>query len=220
MFSEAAVPALNDEPVFMRYRAFINFIRPTTQAPDQSGSAQLHAGIYQLAVEEVRDHDLGRYNFHRFETEVQQRFPGLGRDQRLTVHGLMAVTNAGAVVPYYLQYTLGGGGGLSAFRPEMLGTDGTKDTLRSYQNYRFRDRDVLLLQAEYRVPLHKFVSATVFYDAGQVAGRAQDLFDGLKQGTGFSVSYVHKGSDLVRFDVGYGGGEGTHYFWGFGGPRF
>ena len=206
VFHPSDVPALQDDPVFARYRGFAEFAHST--------------GTYQIAMEAVRDHDLGRYNFHRVETEVQQRFAGFKPGHRLTLHGLMAVTNSDAVVPYYLQYTLGGGGGLKAFRPDMLGSDGTKATLRGYQNYRFRDRDILLMQAEYRIPVHKNVDATVFYDAGQVAGRASDLFDGAKQGTGFSLSYMRKGAALGRIDVGYGSGEGIHVFWSSEGLGF
>jgi outer membrane translocation and assembly module TamA len=116
-------------------------------------------------------------------------------------------------------YTLGGNS-LGAFRPNTLGTDGTRATLRGYQNYRFRDRDMLLMQAEYRIPLRKAVDATVFYDAGQVGGRAGALFKDFKQGTGFSLNYMRKGVALARLDVGYGSGEGIHTFWGFDGLRF
>jgi len=133
------------------------------------------------------------------------------------VHGLMAVTNDDANVPFYLQYTLGGGGGLSAFRANTIGTDGTRATLRGFQNYRFRDKDIVLLQGEYRVPLHKSVDATVFVDAGQVAPTASRLFNDWKKGTGFSLSYMRKSAALARLDVGYGSGEGMHFFWGFGG---
>jgi outer membrane translocation and assembly module TamA len=129
------------------------------------------------------------------------------------------VTNQGAVVPYYLQYTLGGNS-LSAFRPNTIGSDGTKATLRGFQNYRFRDRDLLLMQAEYRVPLRANVDATVFYDAGQVAGRVPDLFKDIKQGGGLSVSYMRGGVALVRLDAGHGSGEGLHIFWSFGGFGF
>ena len=52
-------------------------------------------------------------------------------------------------------YTLGGSGGLKSFRPDMLGRDGTRATLRGFRNFRFRDRDMLLMQAEYRIPVHQ-----------------------------------------------------------------
>ena len=216
IFLPVEVPALNDDPTFTRYRGFVEFYYP--QAADSADEG--YRATYQIAGEAFRDRDLNRYNFHRFETETKQRFRGFRPGQRLTVHGLMALTNSDGLVPYYLQYTLGGGGGLSAFRPDMLGTDGSMATVRSYQNYRFRDRDIVLMQAEYRIPLGRSIDATVFYDAGQVAGRAADLFDGFKQGTGFSLSYMHKGATLGRVDVGYGAGEGLHFFWGFGGFNF
>jgi hypothetical protein len=210
------VPGVNDAPNFGRYRGYAEVIYPVFADP-AADVFNNYQGTYQVAIESVRDTDRGRFNFHRFETEVQQRFPGFGPSQRLTLHGLMAATNSSGVVPFYLQYTLGGGGSLDAFRANTIGTDGTKATLRSFHEYRFRDRNVLLMQAEYRVPLHKMVDATVFVDTGRVAPMVSDLFGGLKAGTGFSLSYMRNKAALARMDVGYGSGEGMHVFWTFGG---
>ena len=172
--------------------------------------------MYQVALEAVRDHSDGRHNFHRWEAEVQQRIPGLRPGQRLTLHGLVASTNTNADVPYYMLYTLGGTGGLKAFRPDLLGSDGTRATLRGVRNYRFRDRDLVLMQAEYRIPLHRNIHSTVFVDVGQVAPQVSQLFNDLKTSTGFSLSYMRKGRALGRMDVGFGAGEGVHVFWSFG----
>ncbi len=57
----------------------------------------------------------------------------------------------------------------------------------------------------------------MFVDAGQVAPRTSELFSDLRTSTGFSVSYVRKGRTVGRLDVGFGGGEGVHMFWSFGG---
>jgi hypothetical protein len=217
LFAPATVPGFNADPVFTRYRGYTEFVYPVLAAPQSDDNFQGYQGIYQLAVESVHDTDAGHYDFHRWETEVQQRFAGFRPGHRFTLHGLMAVTNADANVPFYLQYTLGGGGGLSAFRADTIGSDGTRATLRGYQNYRFRDKDIVLMQGEYRVPLHKAVHATVFVDAGQVAPTASRLFNDWKTGTGFSLSYMRRGAALARLDVGYGSGEGMHFFWGFGG---
>jgi hypothetical protein len=120
-FSPATVPGLDATPLFGRYRGFAELTYPLRANPNRpDGVDQGYQGIYQVAVESARDNDAGRYNFHRLETEVQQRFRGFRDGHRLTLHGLMAVTNPGAVVPFYMQYTLGGGG-LSAFRPDTLG---------------------------------------------------------------------------------------------------
>ena len=215
-FSESEVPGFSATPTFGRYRGFAELIYPVVHDPDAPDTPETYTATYQLAVESVRDHSSGRHSFHRWEGEVQQRFPGLRPGQRLTLHGFIASTNRDADVPFYLLYTLGGSGGLKAFRPDLLGGDGTRATLRGYRNFRFRDRDVLLMQAEYRVPLHRTLQASVFVDAGQVAPRTSKLFTDLRTSTGFSLSYMRKGKSLGRLDVGFGGGEGVHLFWSFG----
>jgi hypothetical protein len=202
MFLPVEVPGFAADPLFTWYRGYVELTHGQQQ------------GIHQLAFETVQDHDGGRFSFQRVEVEAREQFAGFRAGQRLTLHGLLGVTNNDAVVPYYLQYTLGGNS-LNAFRPNTIGSDGTKATLRGVQNYRFRDRDLLVMQAEYRIPLLKAVDATIFYDTGQVAGRVSDLFKDIKQGAGFSVSYMRKGAALIRLDVGHGSGEGLHLFWSF-----
>jgi hypothetical protein len=216
VFLPATVPGFSAEPTFGRYRGFAEVVYPAIGAPGSPDRTNSYRGAYQVAVEAVRDHDSGRHNFHRWETEIQQRIPGLKRGQRLTLHGFLASTNTGSDVPFYMLYTLGGSGGLKSFRPDLLGGDGTRATLRSFRNFRFRDRDLVLMQAEYRIPLMEHVHATVFVDSGQVAPRTSELFKDLRTGTGFSLSYVRNGRSLARVDVGYGGGEGVQIFWSFG----
>ena len=216
VFAPASVPGFDAEPTFGRLRGFVEFRHPTRGDPGTPDEADSYHGAYQLAFEAVRDLESGRHDFHRWETEVQQRIPGFRPDQRLTLHGFLASTNTGADVPFYMLYTLGGSGGLKTFRPDMLGGDGTRASLRGFRNYRFRDRDLVLMQAEYRIPLHRRVHTSVFVDAGQVAPRTSELFSDLRTNTGFSLSYVRKGKTVGRMDVGFGGGEGVHLFWSFG----
>lgn len=217
VFTASSVPGFSAEPIFGRYRGFAELIYPLLTAPAVADAPEQYGGSYQVAVEAVRDHDSGQHSFHRWETEVQQRIPGFRPRQRLTLHGFLATTNSDADVPFYMLYTLGGSGGLKAFRPDLLGSDGTRATLRSFRNFRFRDRDLVLMQAEYRIPIVRKVYATVFVDAGQVAPRTSELFKDLRTGTGFSLSYVQKGKPIGRMDVGYGSGEGVRVSWSFGG---
>ena len=213
VFGSESVPGFAAEPTFGRYRGFVEFSPPESDTPE---NANRYRSAYQIAFEAVRDHQSGQHNFHRWETEVQQRFPGLRTDQRLTLHGFLASTNSDADVPFYMLYTLGGSGGLKTFRPDMLGSDDSRASLRGFNNFRFRDRNLVLMQAEYRIPLHKYVHSTVFVDAGQVAPRTSQLFSDLRANTGFSLSYMRKGRAVGRMDVGFGGGEGVHVFWSFG----
>ena len=215
-FGDTSVPGLAAEPTFGRYRGFVELSQPAADGSDMPAHGDSYRGAYQLAFEAVRDYDSGQHNFHRWETEVQQRIPGLRPGQRLTLHGFLATTNSGSDVPFYMLYTLGGSGGLKTFRPDMLGGDDTRASLRGFNNFRFRDRNLVLMQAEYRIPLHKYVHSTVFVDAGQVAPRTSALFSDLRANTGFSLSYMKKGRTVGRMDVGFGGGEGVHVFWSFG----
>ncbi len=216
VFPDESVPVLAGQPRFSRYRGFIEFLHPVLDNPESLDDLSRYRGAYQVAFEEVRDHDSGRHNLHRWELETQQRIPGFRSNQRLTLHGFLASTNNSADVPFYLLYTLGGTGGLKTFRPDMLGGDGTRATLRGFRNFRFRDRDLVLMQAEYRIPVHKYVHTSVFVDTGQVAPRTSELFSDLRANTGFSVSAVRKGKTLGRVDVGFGGGEGVYFYWSFG----
>jgi hypothetical protein len=214
-FSPSTIPGFSSEDTFGRYRGFVDYTYPALVDPDMD-EGDTYRGAYELALEVVRDYDERRHNFHRWETEVQQRIPGLAPGQRLTLHGFFATTNTGGDVPFYMLYPLGGSGGLKAFRPDLLGSDGTRATLRSFHNYRFRDRHLVLMQAEYRIPLYRNIHSTVFVDTGQVASRRSALFSDLKTSTGFSLSYMHNGRTLGRMDVGFGGGEGVQVFWSFG----
>jgi hypothetical protein len=216
IFPASHLSGFDDEPFFGRYRGFAELLYPVLPNPGPEETDH-YQGVYQIALEAVRDHDSGRHSFHRWETEVQQTIPGLRPGQRLTLHGFLAATNEGADIPLYMLYTLGGSGGLKSFRPDLLGSDGTRATLRGYRNFRFRDRNLLLMQAEYRIPIASQVRATVFVDAGQVGPRTADLFSDIKTGTGFSLSYVRKNKALARVDVGYAGDEGVRVFWSFGG---
>jgi hypothetical protein len=214
VFTPAEVPGFNAQQTFGRYRGFVEFT--STPVADEALEAAQPRGRYQFAVEAVRDHSEGANNFNRVETELQQRIPGIRPGQRLTLHGFVATTHGIDDVPYYMLYTLGGSGGLKSFRADLLGGDGTRASLRGFKNYRFRDRNLLLMQAEYRIPVHKYVHTSVFLDAGQVAPRPSALFSDLRANTGFSASFVRKGKTVGRMDVGFGGGEGVHLFWSFG----
>jgi hypothetical protein len=215
VFPESTVPGFSAEPTFGRYRGFVELIHPAVSDEDDAAFTG-YRGAYQVALEAVRDHDSGRLDFHRTEFETRHGMPGIRPGHRLTLHGFLASTNSGADVPFYMLYTLGGSGGLKAFRPDLLGGDRTGATLRGFRNYRFRDRDLVLMQAEYRVPVWQQVHATVFVDSGQVAPTRSGLLRDLRTTTGFSLSYVRNGRALGRMDVGFGGGEGVQLFWSFG----
>ncbi len=160
-----------------------------------------------------------QFNFRRLDVEAQQTFAGFAAHHRLTLSGwaVTTMTDAGQVIPFSLQPTLGGKSAIRSVHEDRLGSDGTDATLRGYRNLRFRDRNLLLLQAEYRVPLWGPVDATVFADAGKVAPTRSDLdLTDLRKDVGFSLSIMKGWSTWARVDVGFGSGEGTRVFFTLG----
>src|SRR6185436_5574349 len=57
----------------------------------------------------------------------------------------------------------------------MLPSLGGHNTLRDYSNFRFHDRHLAVVNAESRWAIFQHVDAAVFFDAGNVAHRAEDL---------------------------------------------
>lgn len=214
-FGEALAPGLAEQPRFGRYQAFLDLIsdagRPGTLY--QGGKTRIGYDLYD-------DQQFDRYSFRRVDFETKHQFSVFGPHRLLTLHGWVSTSDTadGHDVPFFLQNTLGGKGNIRSVDDSLLGTDGNDDaTLRGFRTFRFRDRHLVLLQAEYRWPIWGPIDATVFADAGKVTSRRGDLsLSDLKRSYGFSIGVVRATSTVLRMDVGFGGGEGTHVFFTVG----
>ena len=81
---------------------------------------------------------------------------------------------------------------------------GGHNSLRSYADYRFHDRNMVLVNAEARVAMMTHVDAAVFVDAGNVAPRFGDLnLDKRSYGAGLRLHYAAR-RRLRRIDVARG----------------
>jgi phospholipase C len=113
-------------------------------------------------------------------------------------------TAGGSVVPFYYQPTLGGSDIES------------RQTLRGFDNYRFRDATAALLQIEFGRPLFDPLGVFVFYDAGTVAPTfGQVSFSDMKQDTGVGVSVRLQGRVVVQAYVAAGAGQGARFGYNF-----
>jgi len=214
-FTPTEAPGLLGGTTFGRYQGSLE-----VQLPAAAGDGFLQGTKSRLtyAIYDHQNADL--YNFRRADIEAQQKLAGFGAHHRLTLSGWAStsMTDAGQEVPYYLQRTLGGITALRSVNEDRLGSDGTQGTLRGYRDLRFRDRNLLLLQAEYRVPVWGPIDATLFADAGKVTSERRDLdFEDLRRDFGFSVSVMKGWATAARVDVGFGSGEGTRVFVSLGG---
>ena len=106
------------------------------------------------------DRTTGLNTFNRYEGEAAGFLPIGGGRVVLALHGWMvhSQTTDGHSVPFYLQPSMGG-----------------VTTLRSYTDYRFRDDNMLVANAELRFKLMTHIDLAVFADAGNVAAQWRDL---------------------------------------------
>ena len=131
-------------------------------------------GLYALSYETYLDSD-ETYSFDTLKAEVVQHMPILRENWVISLHGVARTTlDESDDVPYFLLPSLGSG-----------------STLRAYPSWRFRDRHSLLMSGEWRwIPSRMLIDMAIFYDAGKVAGRREDLnFKDLKHdwGVGFRL---------------------------------
>jgi hypothetical protein len=152
-------------------------------------------GIYRASWEDYSDRDGGTFSFQRYQVEGLQLIPVVAGRWTLAAHGFGVFSDvpAGNDVPIYLMPSLGG-----------------HNSIRAYHDYRFHDRNVLLLSVESRFGLTPHMDVAVFYDAGNVAPRAADLnLDKTGYGVGWRVHGV--GSTMLRIEYAHGA-EGNRIF--------
>ena len=109
------------------------------------------------------------------------------------------MNSASSAVPFYLQQTLGGGdinGGLS---------------LGSYQDYRFRAPNILLLHESFEHSIWGPFGFAFSADQGRVALTRSDIgFDQLNHSFGAGLTLRAGGFPMVFLMFAWGGGEGSH----------
>ena len=145
-------------------------------------------GLYRAAWSNYVDQGAGRFSFSRYEAEGTHFMPFADSNIVVALHGWLVgtVNDPDQHVPFYLMPSLGGA-----------------NTLRSYTNYRFHDRNLAVVSAETRFAIFEHVDAAVFADAGNVAARVADLnFE--KTSYGFGIRVHARQSTVARLDIAHG----------------
>jgi surface antigen Omp85-like protein len=180
-FDEGSAPGLTQQPSYLHADVAMDVDTRDVAGYPASG------GRYRVSMATFHDQDFARFSFRRVEADAAQYVP-LGRSV-FALRGRIGLsqTGAGQEVPFYMLPALGG-----------------SSSLRGYLDYRFRDRDVLLVDAEYRWPIARRIDAAAFYDAGTVAPRAGDLTHHLTADYGLGVRLHSATHLLARLDVARG----------------
>ena len=147
----------------------------------------------------VRGHDYhdsdGAFGFQQLDYEAIQHLPILREAWVISLHARVqtAFNKSGEQIPFFMLPSVGGG-----------------SSLRGFSSWRFRDNNSLLLQAEWRIMVNRFLDAAFFYDAGKVTARTSDLdFDHLRDDWGFGLRFHNLYATPLRVEVAKSN-EGLH----------
>jgi hypothetical protein len=186
IYTPVTAPGLGISPTYLHtqgtlgidWRPFPNYAR--------SG------GFYGVTYHNYSDSD-DVVSFDKLDVDLIQHIPILRDTWVLSFHARVETTlHDDDLVPFFMLPSLGSG-----------------RTLRAYSSWRFRDRHSILGQAEFRwIPNRLGMDWALFYDAGKVTARREDLdFDGLKNDYGIGVRFHLPAFTFLRIE-GARGSEG------------
>jgi outer membrane protein assembly factor BamA len=199
IFSDAEAPGLTAQPTFLHHTQFIE-----VDYRDQPGNARSGA-LWRARFGTWKDQTLHQFDFHRFDGETAHFFPIFDKKRVFAVHVALSYVNneTGNRVPFYFLPYIGG-----------------SDTVRGFREFRFRDENIIFMNAEYRWEAFSGLDMALFFDAGEVRENWQDIdLQDLKTSYGAGFRFNTYKSVFLRFDVAAGGREGTRMFLKFG-PAF
>ena len=190
LFNETTAPGVIRQPHFVHDGVFAEI-----DTRDAHGFPR-RGGFYRAMYTLWNDRTLEQFDFRRFDVVGAQFIPVARNDVVALRLGLSYANNApGDEIPFYLMPYIGGG-----------------DTVRSFREFRFRDENAGIFNAELRHSLHPMVQVAAFVDFGKVAHNWQDINPtDLKHAYGFGIRGGTAERTLIRLDVAYGD-DGTRVF--------
>jgi hypothetical protein len=195
-FDPSEVPGIDTRADFLRSEGFleIDYREPRNAR---------RGGFYRVDFSHYADRTANLFTFNRLDVDLRQ-FVGFLAGRRVIAARLFVSTSDtqdGQTMPFYFMPTLGG-----------------NDTLRGYREYRFRGPHAILAQAEYRWEIWSGLDGAIFYDAGKVADRRDDLdFKDLESDYGLGFRFNTNNGIILRVDAAFGSRDGTHFYIVFGG---
>jgi hypothetical protein len=178
------VPGLATQPWFAHAYGSLGW--DGRDSPDYNRTGFFAEG----AIHDYHDWHDGQDSFRRFDGTIQQLFPTFGGRGVVDLSGRTWLSQATGTrsVPFFLMPTLGGG-----------------DLLRAFPSYRFRDRNSLLLKAEYRWAVHEMADVAGIYETGEVAPTAKAFAaEHLEHSVAIGLRVHSKSTNLFRVDLAHG----------------
>jgi hypothetical protein len=183
VYTPATLPGLGARPTYFHTQGTIGI--DTRPSP---GYAR-RGGFYGVTFHDFTDADHA-FGFRQEDYVAIQHIPLLREAWVLSFRALIETTHlkTNQQVPFFMLPSLGGG-----------------SDLRAFSSWRFRDRNNLLLQAEWRIIVNRFIDMAVFGDAGKVTAQRSDLnLDGLKTDGGLGFRFHGPNATPFRLDFAKG----------------
>jgi outer membrane protein assembly factor BamA len=191
----ATLHAFDDQPEYIETGAFLDM-----DSRDVPGNPRRGAR-YFARWSSFHDRKLEQFDFSRVDIEVQRYFAFFNDRRVIALRAKTSLTQAadGQEVPFYLLPALGGG-----------------EDLRGFSEFRFRDRNMALITAEYRWEAFSGLDLALFADAGRVASRLSDFrLNEMKTAAGLGLRFNTSKQVFCRVDLGFSK-EGPRLFLNFG----
>ena len=168
VYTPATLPGLGASATYLHTQGTVGFDWRTSPGYSRRG------GYYGITFHDYADRD-DAFGFRQIDYEAIQHFPILRETWAISLRGRVqtAFDKDGQQIPFFMMPAVGGG-----------------SNLRGFSSWRFRDLNSLLLQAEWRIMVNRFLDTAVFYDTGKVAASRSDIdFDGLRHDIGFGIRF-------------------------------
>jgi outer membrane protein assembly factor BamA len=182
-FDSTTAPGVDRQPDYQHIAAFAQY-----DDRDEPGNPRA-GGFYRVEAAYYDDRDFASYSFRRLDVEVQRYFPFFNQRRVIAVRGRLQSTdtNSGQQVPFFLLPTLGG-----------------SEDLRGFREFRFRDRQSVVANLEYRWEAFSGLDLALFGDAGNVFAKTGDIrLDKLETAYGVGFRFNTSKSLFLRLDIGF-----------------
>jgi hypothetical protein len=188
VYTPETLPGLGATTTYLHTQGTVGFDWRTAPGYSRRG------GYYGITFHDFHDRD-DALGFRQVDYEAIQHFPILREAWVISLRGKIqtALDKDNQQIPFFMMPSVGGG-----------------SNLRGFSSWRFRDLNSLLLQAEWRIMVNRYLDTAVFYDTGKVAASRSDIdFDGLRHDIGFGVRFHGLIATPLRIELAKSN-EGLH----------
>ena len=196
-FTEITAPGLTRQPDY-----WVSGVFADVDYRDYPGNVR-SGGHFRLSYDTWRDRQDFGFGFRDLRVEALHAFPVFDKKRvfiaRMIAQSLDSLS--GETVPFYAMPTLGG-----------------STTLRGFSEFRFRDTNAFMLNAEYRWEAFSGLDMALFGDWGDVGPTWDDIdFKHLKNDYGLGFRFNTFKSVFLRFDIARSKQEGVRFNTSFSG---